>query len=258
MVAGCILFCKSGFSDIDSYHGKGLGIAFFHHPTAASSVFICVSYQKESAMTLNFTLILAVSVLFSLPVLGYIWWRFGGSNTLSFAILSGGFTAVMDLISSFVVRNYEYPGQSVIWVFAFIFFGWIGMYGSCLFIAEGILARPGQDLITQKPLRWQVPLLTAVIAVVLDLFIDPVAVEAEIWVWFVKGTVYYKISLLNYVGWFVLMLLAPLSWIRIARHCDWSYVRKSMVSVGALLPLCLASIALLLILNGAVAILVLQ
>jgi len=45
-------------------------------------------------------------------VLAYIWWRFGGPDTLSFIILSGGFTAIMDFISSFVVRNYEYPGQA--------------------------------------------------------------------------------------------------------------------------------------------------
>jgi hypothetical protein len=34
----------------------------------------------------------------------------------------------------------------------------------------------------------------------------------------VKGTVYYDIPLLNYVGWFVLMFLAPLGWILIARQ----------------------------------------
>jgi putative membrane protein len=85
----------------------------------------------------------------------------------------------MDFISSFVACNYEYPGQSAFWVFTFIFFGWIGMCGSCLFIAEGILARPDQDMTTQGRLRWQVPLLTAFIAVVLDLFIDPAAVAAD-------------------------------------------------------------------------------
>ena len=41
------------------------------------------------------------------------------------------------------------------------------------------------------------------IAVVLDLFIDPVAVAAGYWIWLVKATVYYGIPLLNYVGWFV-------------------------------------------------------
>ena len=204
-------------------------------------------------MTPNFTIILAAGILFALPVLGYIWWRFGGADTLSFVILSGGFTAIMDFISSFVVRNYEYPGQSAIWVFTFIFFGWIGMCGSCLFIAEGILARPGQDMITQRRLWWQVPLFTAVIAVVLDLFIDPVAVAAGYWVWFVKGTIYFEIPLLNYVGWFVLMLLAPLAWIQVVRHRHWSLWRKGIVSLGALAPLCLASIVLSLMLNGAVA-----
>jgi uncharacterized membrane protein len=68
----------------------------------------------------------------------------------------------------------------------------------------------------------QVPLATGAIAVVLDLFIDPVAVATGYWIWFVKGTVYYSIPLLNYVGWFVLMFLASLGWILIARQREWA------------------------------------
>lgn len=209
-------------------------------------------------MTPNFTIILIGGILFALPVLAYIWWRFGGPDTLAFIIVSGGFTAVMDFISSFVVQNYEYPGQSQLWVFTFIFFGWIGMCGSCLFLAEGLLARPGRDMLTQRRLWWQVPLITGVIAVVLDLFIDPVAVAAGYWVWSVQGTVYYGIPLLNYVGWFVLMFLAPLAWILIARHRQWSYWQKGGVALGALVPLVIASVVLSLTLNGAVAALGLQ
>ena len=209
-------------------------------------------------MTPNFTVILIGGILFALPVLAYIWWRFGGPDTLAFIIVAGGFTAVMDFISSFVVQNYEYPGQSRLWVFTFIFFGWIAMCGSCLFLAEGLLARPGRDMLTQRRLWWQVPLITGVIAVVLDLFIDPVAVAAGYWVWFVQGTVYYGIPLLNYVGWFVLMFLAPLAWILIARHRQWSYWQKGGVALGALVPLVIASVVLSLTLNGAVAALGLQ
>ncbi len=209
-------------------------------------------------MTPNFTIILIGGILFALPVLAYIWWRFGGPDTVAFIIVSGGFTAVMDFISSFVVQNYEYPGQSQLWVFTFIFFGWIGMCGSCLFLAEGLLARPGRDMLTQRRLWWQVPLITGVNAVVLDLFIDPVAVAAGYWVWFVQGTVYYGIPLLNYVGWFVLMFLAPLAWILIARHRQWSYWQKGGVALGALVPLVIASVVLSLTLNGAVAALGLQ
>ena len=209
-------------------------------------------------MTPNFTIILIGGIVFALPVLAYIWWRFGGPDTVAFIIVAGGFTAVMDFISSFVVQNYEYPGQSQLWVFTFIFFGWIGMCGSCLFLAEGLLARPGRDMLTQRRLWWQVPLITGVIAVVLDLFIDPVAVAAGYWVWSVQGTVYYGIPLLNYVGWFVLMFLAPLAWILIARHRQWSYRQKGGVALGALVPLVIASVVLSLTLNGAVAALGLQ
>ena len=206
----------------------------------------------------NFTAALIIGILFALPVLGFIWWRFGGPDTLAFIIVSGVFTAFMDFISSFVVRNYEYPGQSPLWVFTYIFFGWMGMCGSCVLVAEGILARPGQDMLTQPQLWWQVPLLTALIAMVMDLFIDPVAVAAGYWVWLVQGTVYYSIPLLNYVGWFVLMFLSPLAWICITRHRQWGLWQKVAVAFGALVPLFIVSVLLSLALNGAIAALGLQ
>lgn len=209
-------------------------------------------------MTANFTAIFAICILFALCVGGFFWWRFGGANTLAFVVVSGVFTAVMDYISSFVARNYEYPGQSPLWVAVFIFFGWIGTCGTCLLIAEGILARADQDVLTERRLWWRVPLLTAGIAVVFDLFLDPIAVKAGYWVWFVEGTVYYGIPLLNYVGWFVLMFLAPLAWILIARNDHWGAWRKASVSVAALIPLCLASVLLSLLLNTAIAALGLQ
>jgi len=206
----------------------------------------------------NFTAALIIGILFALPVLGFIWWRFGGPDTLAFIIVSGVFTAFMDFISSFVVRNYEYPGQSPLWVFTYIFFGWMGMCGSCVLVAEGILARPGQDMLTQPQLWWQVPLLTALIAMVMDLFIDPVAVAAGYWVWLVQGTVYYGIPLLNYVGWFVLMFLSPLAWICITRHRQWGLWQKVAVAFGALVPLFIVAVLLSLALNGAIAALGLQ
>jgi len=204
-------------------------------------------------MTPNFSVILVIGILFALSVLCFIWWRFGGADTIAFIIVSGAFTAIMDFMSSFVARNYEYPGQSPLWVATFIFFGWIGMCGSCMLLSEGILARPGNDMLTQPKLWWQVPLLTGVIAVVLDLFIDPVAVEVGYWVWLVKGTVYYGIPLLNYVGWFVLMFLAPVAWVLIAQHRQWGAWQKAGVAIVALIPLCVASVVLSLILNGAIA-----
>ena len=206
----------------------------------------------------NFTFMLVVAFVFGIAMLAFVHWRFGGPDALAFAILAGLFTALMDFISAYAVQNYEYPGQSRAWVFGFIFFGWIGMCGSCLFVAEGLLSRPGQDMLTQRKLWWQVPLLTAVIAVILDLFIDPVAVHAGYWVWFVKGTVFYQIPLLNYVGWFVLMSLAPLGWILIARRRNWGYLKKGAFSILALLPLSIAAIGVSLMLNGAVATLGLQ
>jgi hypothetical protein len=204
-------------------------------------------------MTPNFTLLLISTIIFALIVIMYIWWRFDGANAISFIIISGIFSAVMDFISSFVVHNYEYPGQSRLWVFTFILFGWISVCGSCLFLAEGILARPGYDIVTGKKLWWQVPILTGVIAVVLDLFIDPVAVSAGYWIWLVKGTVYYEIPLLNFVGWFVLIFLASLAWIVIIRQQQWNCWQKIIFSVIALIPLIICGTILSILLNNVIA-----
>ncbi len=106
--------------------------------------------------------------------------------------------------------------------------------------------------VTAKRLWWQVTLLTSLIAIILDLFLDPVAVAAGYWVWFALGTVYYGIPLLNYVGWFVLMFLAPLAWIQIARHRPWGYKQKGGVALLSLLPLTITSIVLSSILNGTI------
>src|SRR5215216_894402 len=99
-------------------------------------------------MAPNFTLMLIGAVLFALAILATLGWRFGGPDVLVFLIVTGLFAATLDFLSTFAARNYEYPGQSRLWVFTYIFFGWMGMCGSCLFIAEGILARPQQDMLT--------------------------------------------------------------------------------------------------------------
>ena len=119
--------------------------------------------------------------------------------------------------------------------------------------AERILARPGADRLNQPGLWWRVPLLTGVIALGLDLFIDPISVLVGYWVWFVPGDVYYGIPLLNFVGWFVLMTLAPLAWILIAKRRAWGYGRKTAFAFIALVPLFLASVVVSLVLNGLVA-----
>lgn len=201
----------------------------------------------------NFNLLMATGVAFAGVVLGYIGWRFGAADMLAFAILSGGFTAIMDLLSSFAAHNYEYPGQSPIWVTAFIFCGWIGMCGSSLLIAEGILCRRGEDVLTGRGMWWQGPLLTAAIAVVTDLFMDPVAVAAGYWVWLKEANLYFGIPLLNFVGWFVLMLLAPFAWIAIARRREWPLWRKGALATAAIVPLCVAAVILSVMLNGAIA-----
>lgn len=173
------------------------------------------------------------------------------ADAISFAILSGGFSAILDFLSSFVAQNYVYPGQSRLWVFTYIFFGWIAMCGMSLLLAEGILCLRGEDILTETVTIWQVPMLAAVVAVAFDLFIDPVAVAAGYWVWLKEANVYYGIPLLNFVGWFVLMGLAPFGWIFIARRHTWGGVKKVLASITAIVPLGMSAVALSVIINGA-------
>jgi hypothetical protein len=69
-----------------------------------------------------------------------------------------------------------------------------------VYVYPGAVAAVGVHLYLFRLDRygWQLSVPTGVIAVVLDLFIDPVAVAAGYWVWLVHGTVYYGIPLLNY------------------------------------------------------------
>jgi putative membrane protein len=209
-------------------------------------------------MTPDFTLMLLVGAIFGIAMLVFIGWRFGGPDVLAFAIVAGLFPACLDFLSSFAARNYEYPGQSRLWVFTYIFFGWIGVCGICLFLAEGILTRPHQDLLGRRALVWQASFCASVIAVLLDMFIDPIAVAGGYWIWRIKGTVYYGIPLLNYVGWFVLMFFAPLGWMLIARQRTWGYLKKGLVAFAAIFPLGASAAALSWALNHAIGLLGLQ
>jgi uncharacterized membrane protein len=211
-----------------------------------------VAHTAEPAVSPDFDRLLITGIGFSLLTLAFFGWRFGAVRAGAFAIVAGLFPAIMDFISSFAVSNYEYPGQSRPWVFTYIFFGWIGVCGTCLLVAEGMLAQSGEDLLTAARLRWQAPLLAGLIAVLLDLFIDPIAVAAGYWVWIAPANVYYEIPLLNFVGWFVLMILAPLAWIEIARRSAWGGARMLLAAFLSLPLLCVASIALSLVLNGAI------
>ena len=198
----------------------------------------------------NFDLLMLSGISYALAMLGYFVWRFGISDAISFAIIAGGFSASLDFISSFADQNYVYPGRSQLWVFTYVFFGWIAICGICLLLAEGIVCRRDEDMLTRRAYLWQLPLVTGVIALLFDLFLDPVAVAAGYWVWLKEANVYYGIPLLNFVGWFLLMGLASFGWISIARQRVWGPWRKVSVALLAMLPLGLCAGVLSILLNG--------
>ena len=216
----------------------------------ANASALSVAHGSEGRVRPDFDTLIVTGTGFSLLVLAFFGWRFGLARTNVFIVVAGLFPAAMDFISSFAVSNYLYPGQSRLWVFTYIFFGWMAVCGTCLLVAEGILAEPGEDLLNSARMRWQAPLLAAVTAVLLDLFIDPIAVAAGYWAWTKPANVYYEIPLLNFVGWFVLMFLAPLAWIEISRRKTWGSLRMGFAALLALPLLFAASVAMSLVLNG--------
>jgi putative membrane protein len=100
-----------------------------------------VADSQGAALMPNFDLLMVSGVTSAVVVLAYFVWRFGVADTINFAILSGGFSAILDFLSSFAAENYVYPGQSQLWVFTYIFFGWIAMCGMSLLIDREILLK---------------------------------------------------------------------------------------------------------------------
>jgi hypothetical protein len=78
-------------------------------------------------------------------------WRFGGANMMVFVVIAGLFPAVMDFLSSFVARNYEYPGQSRLWVFSYI--GLSLVLNGAFFRSRAAVARKIKDEAGEDPLR---------------------------------------------------------------------------------------------------------
>lgn len=197
----------------------------------------------------RFDVLLGTAALSAASVLTVMARRYGAANTVCFASLSGLFTAVMDLLSAYAVRAYVYPGQSKLWVFSFIFTGWMATCGSCLLLAEGmVLGR--RRVIDVLEARWRVAHMTGIVALALDLFIDPVAVKLAVWVWTPPGNVYFGIPLYNFVGWHNLMTIAPAVWLLVVTQPGWSPMKRMLVSLAALPPTMVVSAVLSILVNS--------
>ena len=68
------------------------------------------------------------------------------------------------------------------------------------------------------------------------------------------ANLYYEIPLLNFVGWFVLMVLSPLAWLLMARQRHWCLWRKAVMALVSLLPLALTAGGLSMLLNRLIAV----
>ena len=101
-------------------------------------------------MTPDFTLLLVGGMVFAVAVLGFIGWRFGGAGRAGFWYRLWRFHSGHGF--SLCVCDAElYPGQSPALGFHLYLFWLDRLYGICLFLAEGILARAHQDMLTPTP-----------------------------------------------------------------------------------------------------------
>lgn len=147
---------------------------------------------------------------------GYLASRFGGWNAAAFFVLNGVFCGICDGLVYFGLRPYQYPGQSPLWVVGYITFGWFGMACLCFFLADGMLGGQLDKWAesTKRNLLWQLPLLSASTAVLLDLMIDPLAGLTGRWVWTFHGSHPFQgVPLGNFIAWFLFMGKGALSWL---------------------------------------------
>ncbi len=68
-------------------------------------------------MTPSVTTILVIDIMFGVLGLGFVWWRFGSSDALVFAIVAGSFTArVVGCCLPYAMRNSGEKGVTLRWV----------------------------------------------------------------------------------------------------------------------------------------------
>ncbi|SIS38252.1 carotenoid biosynthesis protein [Salimicrobium flavidum] len=123
--------------------------------------------------------------------------------------------------------NYEYTARFGVKIFdtpVTIGFAWLLVMGCADVIARGITSS-----------RILLPILGGLIAVTMDLILDPVAfLVKEYWIW-TEGGFYYDIPSQNFFGWFILAFLfqSIISFCNPAREDIWRK-RMSLVFLGVI------------------------
>ena len=169
-------------------------------------------FVEKDDLETNSNFIKAERLRFIQINIGYLYFLFHGSmiwgwlNTITFVIISFSIGIFMEIIGTktglIFGGKYEFnlklsPGPSISGIPLIIPLSWSGLIYMIINYCELVLGGsfyffPNQNI--------TLLLLPSILMVLLDLVLDPIAVDEKRWGWRKSGT-YYGVPLLNFVGW---------------------------------------------------------
>ncbi|MFX1450945.1 MAG: carotenoid biosynthesis protein [Promethearchaeota archaeon] len=127
-------------------------------------------------------------------------------------------------------------------------FGWYFIAYGTVYLVETVI--PEWDVNTNSGL-FKISLVAGLLAMNMDLFIDPIMVRNESWYWLtsLKQNLYvFGIPIFNFVGWFLLIFFFSLYWNKLVSYEEkWGRNKTILVFYVGLVGLLFATIYLILI-----------
>ena len=124
-------------------------------------------------------------------------------------------------------------------VAAFTGIGWISNTYLSMHLSSYILGGYDEKLHLRQ--IFGIAAFAATIGVMYDLFIDPLFVALEVWVWASTEGPWYGIPTLNFIGWFMIIFFDTLSYYLVLNYGD----SKNKKVVFGLIAVLLASITII-------------
>ncbi|MGQ4894363.1 MAG: carotenoid biosynthesis protein [Candidatus Njordarchaeia archaeon] len=140
--------------------------------------------------------------VFAIPLIYHSYKFQGVENTIILLLNIMGIAIIVELIGV-TSGAYIYTGQTLILVTIFVGIGWILNTYPSMHIALYLLGLYHKENLKTKEILIA-SILSASFGVIYDLFIDPVAVALEIWVWSREGP-WYGVPIFNFIGWFFII-----------------------------------------------------
>ena len=127
--------------------------------------------------------------------------------------------------------GYEYTGHTILTCVLLVGVGWIVNTYIAMHLSSYILF--GEKYPTKAELSLQeylkVAMLSGILAVLYDLFVDPVAVALKIWVWAEEGP-WFGVPTLNFIGWFLIIFLNVYAYYSLMTNKS-EFARKMVIAI---------------------------